>query len=49
MSSISTVFQSYQVDGWVFMKGCVQLNLIYGWKDLAVRAELEPEIARSVG
>ena len=28
----STVFQSYQDDGWVIMKDCVQWNLVYGWK-----------------
>ena len=29
----STVFQSHQDDGWMIMEGCVQWNLIYGWKD----------------
>ena len=32
-TSISTVFQSYQDDGLVIMKGCVQWNCVYGWKD----------------
>ena len=27
--SFSTVFQSYQDDGWIIMKGCVQWNHIY--------------------
>ena len=28
--SIPTVFQSYQDDGWIIMKGCVQWNPVYG-------------------
>ena len=28
-TSFSTVFQSYQDDGWVIMKGCVQWNPFY--------------------
>ena len=27
--SLSTVFQSYQDDGWVMMKGCVKWNPVY--------------------
>ena len=27
-TSFSTVFQSYQEDGWVIMKGCVQWNSV---------------------
>ena len=30
-TSFSTVFQSYQDDGLMIMKGCVQWNPIYGW------------------
>ena len=33
----STVFQSYQEDGWVIMKDCVQWNLVYGWKDYRLK------------
>ena len=29
-TSFSTVFQSYQDDGWLIMKGYVQLSLFYG-------------------
>ena len=29
-TSFSTVFQSYQDDGQMIMKGCVQWNLVYG-------------------
>ena len=32
-TSFLTVFQSYQDDGWVIMNGCVQWNLVCGWKD----------------
>ena len=31
--SFSTVFQSYQDNSKMIMKGYVQWNLIYGWKD----------------
>ena len=30
--SFLTAFQSYQGDGSMIMKGCVQWNPIYGWK-----------------
>ena len=33
--SFSTVFQSYQDDGRMIMKGCVQWNPVYGWEDFA--------------
>ena len=29
-TSFLTVFQSYQDDGWMIMKGCVQWNSVYG-------------------
>ena len=29
-TSFSTVFQSYQDDDWMIMKGCVQWNSVYG-------------------
>ena len=41
LTSFSTVFQSYQDDGWMIMKGCVQWNPIYGLD--SPRAGLEPE------
>ena len=49
--SISTVFQSYQDDGQVIMKGCVQWNPVYVRKDphLSPQAGLELTTARSVG
>ena len=28
-TSFSTVFQSYQDNGWMIMKGCMQFNPIY--------------------
>ena len=28
VTSVSTVFQSYQDDGWMIMKGCVQWNSV---------------------
>ena len=31
--SFSTVFQSYQDDEMLIMKGCVQWNPLYGWED----------------
>ena len=34
-TSFSTVFQSYQHDGWLIMKGCLQCNPVIGsgiWK-----------------
>ena len=30
LMSFSTVFQLYQDDGWMVMKGCVQWNLVNG-------------------
>ena len=38
----STVFQSYQDDGRVIMKGCVQWNPVYDWKDLRLRRGSNP-------
>ena len=34
-TSFSTVFQSYQDDGRLIMKGCVQWNSVYDWEDVA--------------
>ena len=34
-TSFSTVFQSYQDNGRLIMKGCAQWNSIYGWEDFA--------------
>ena len=33
--SFSTVFQSYQDNGQMIMKGCVQWNSIYGWEEVS--------------
>ena len=43
-ASFATVFQSYQDDGWVIMKGCVQRLKIF-----PPPAGLEPKTAKSVG
>ena len=32
-NALLKVSQSYQDDGWVIIKGCVQWNLFYGWTD----------------
>ena len=34
-TSFSTVFQSYQDNGWMIIKGYVQWNLVYGLEDFA--------------
>ena len=39
-TSFSTVFQSHQEDFWMIMKGCVQWNLVYGWKDFLLKRGL---------
>ena len=36
-TSFSSVFQSYQEDGWVIMKGCLQWYPNYNCKDLRLR------------
>ena len=41
-TSFSTVFQSYQDDVRVMMKGCVQWNLVYGWKVFRLKRGLNP-------
>ena len=46
-TSFSTVFQLYQDDGRMIMKGCVQWNPVYDSKDPRLRLELTT--ARSVG
>ena len=47
-TSFLTVFQSYQDDVWMIMKGCVQWNSIYGWKDFTSSKD-RTRSARSVG
>ena len=47
-TSFSTVFQSYQNDGRLIMKGCVQWNYVYGWEDFASSRD-QTRSARSVG
>ena len=39
-TSFSTVFQSYQDNGWMIMKGCVQWNLIFSQKDFRLKLGL---------
>ena len=46
--SFSIVFQSYQDDWGMIMKGCVQWNP-FTVKKISPREELEPGIVRSVG
>ena len=46
--SFSTVFQSYQEDGWMIMKGCVQWNAFYVEK-ISSHAGLHLATARSIG
>ena len=47
-TSFLTVFQSYQDDVWMIMKGCVQWNSVYGWEDFT-SSENRTRSARSVG
>ena len=37
-----TVFQLYQDDVWVIMKGYVQWNLVFGWKDYRIELGSNP-------
>ena len=48
LTSFLTVFQSYQGDVWMIMKGCVQWNSVYGWEDFT-SSEDRIWSARSVG
>ena len=47
-TSFLTVFQSYQDDVWIIMKGYVQWNSVYGREDFT-SSEDRPRSARSVG
>ena len=38
----STVFQSYQDNGWVIIKGCVPWNLVYGWEIFRLKRDSNP-------
>ena len=40
--SFSTVFQSYQDNGQVIMKGCVQWHLVCGWKNFCFKQGSNP-------
>ena len=42
-----TVFQSYQDDGRVIMKGCVQSNPVYSLLDFYPQVGLKPETTKS--
>ena len=48
ITSFLTVFQSYQDDVWMIMKGCVQWNSVYGWEDFT-SSEDRTRSPRSVG
>ena len=48
LTFFSTVSQSYQDDGRMMVKGCVQWKPVYGWEDF-VSSELELTSARLVG
>ena len=41
-TSFSAVFQSYQDNGKVIMKGCVQLNPVYSGKEFCIQRESNP-------
>ena len=41
--SFSTVFQSYQADVRVLMKGCAQWNLVYDRKDYRLKGGSNPD------
>ena len=41
-NALLKVSQSYQDDGWVIMKGCVQWNLFYGWTDFRIKRGWNP-------
>ena len=43
------VFQSYQDDVWMIMKGCAQWNSIYVWEDFTSSGAHRARSARSVG
>ena len=43
LTSFSTVFQSYQDDGRMIMKGCVHWNSVYGREDLAFEQGSNPD------
>ena len=47
-TSFLAVFQSYQENVWMMMKGCVQWNSVYGWEDFT-SSEDRTRSARSVG
>ena len=47
-TSILTVFQSYQDNVWMIMKGCAQWNSIYGGGDFTPRED-RTQSARSAG
>ena len=47
-TSFSTVFQSYQDDWRLIMKGCVQWNFVNGREDFASSGD-QTRSARSVG
>ena len=46
--SFSTVFQSYQDDDRLLMKGCLQWTSFYGWEDFASSGD-QIQSTRSVG
>ena len=48
VSSFSTVFQSYQDDGWVIMKGCEKCDPFTS-EQILPQAGLEPLTTRSAG
>ena len=48
LRSFLTVFQSYQEDVWIIMKGCVQWNSVYSGEDFT-SSEDRTQSARSVG
>ena len=42
LTSFSAEFESYQDDGKIIMKGCVQWNLVYGRRDVRLKRDSNP-------
>ena len=42
VTPFSTVFPSYSSDGRMIMKGCVEWNLVYGWKNFCLEPGSNP-------
>ena len=47
-TSFPTVYQSYQDNGQMIMKGCVQWNRVYGWEDFASSGAQTEDLCRGL-